>query len=225
MKKAFTLIELVFVIVVIGILSAVILPRIQTNPLREVAIQVVSNIRYTQHLAMLDDKYNANDVSWYKGRWQLLFGKSNSGSKNTGGYYAYSIFSDKPSYSGNPDRAEIAMNTLDKSKYLSGGFSNTLDWEDAKSSKKLNIGYSYTVDDVTQSGCGNNDSHKNRRIAFDVLGRPFEGNSKMWTSSVDGILKTKCRLTLHHASEIITIQIEPETGYTCILNDTGTACQ
>ena len=79
MKKAFTLIEIVFVIVIIGILAVVIIPRTERDPLREAAIQIVSDIRYTQHLAMIDDKYDSTDSNWYRNRWQLLFGKSSTG--------------------------------------------------------------------------------------------------------------------------------------------------
>ena len=219
MKKAFTLLELVFIIVVVGILAVVIIPRTKSDSLEEAAIQLVSDIRYTQHLAMVDDKYDANDTQWFKGRWQLLFGKSNGGSKNSGGYYAYTIFSDKPTYTGNPDITEMAINSLDKSKLLSGGYSGTLDWEDKRASKKLNIGYSYGITDVTQNGC------EAKRIAFDHLGRPFNGNSSSWKSNVDGILEESCKLTLHQNDKTITIQINPETGYTCILNDAETACQ
>ena len=215
MKKAFTLLELVFVIVVVGILAIVIIPRMKSNSLQQAAIQVVSDIRYTQHLAMIDDKYDANNSEWFKGKWQFLFGKSN----NTNKLYAYTIFSDKSTYSGNPDLKEMATNPLDKSKLLSGGFSGTLSWENAKASKKLNIGYSYGITDVRQSGCGG------KRIAFDYLGRPFKGNNKSWTSSVDGLLKKSCRFTLYQNDNTITIQINPETGYACILNNTGTACQ
>ena len=60
-KKAFTLLEIVFVIVVIGILATVILQRRQDNSLREAALQLISDIRYTQHLALTDDKYNPKD--------------------------------------------------------------------------------------------------------------------------------------------------------------------
>ena len=67
MKKAFTMLELVFVIVVIGILAAAIIPSTRTNPAQEAAIQLLSDIRYTQHLAMIDDKYGQNtpgNVDW-----------------------------------------------------------------------------------------------------------------------------------------------------------------
>lgn len=71
MRKAFTMIELVFVIVVIGILAATIIPRVRTNPAQEAATYLISKIRYTQHLAMVDDKYG--NGTWYKNRWQIRF--------------------------------------------------------------------------------------------------------------------------------------------------------
>lgn len=73
MKKAFTLLELVFVIVVIGILAAVIIPSTRTNPVREAAIQLVSHIRYAQHLAMVDDKFDVTNANWYRDRWRIVF--------------------------------------------------------------------------------------------------------------------------------------------------------
>lgn len=215
MKKAFTILELVFIIVIIGILATVIIPKTETDSLQQAATQVISDIRYTQHLAMVDDKYDANNSEWFKGKWQFLFGESN----NTNKLYAYTIFSDKSTYSGNPDPKEMATNPLDKSKLLSGGFSGTLNWEDAKASKTLNIGYSYGITNVRQSGCGA------KRISFDYLGRPFKGNNKSWTSSIDGLLKKSCKFTLYQNDNTITIQINPETGYACILNNAGTACQ
>jgi prepilin-type N-terminal cleavage/methylation domain-containing protein len=71
MKKAFTLLELVFVIVVIGIIAATVIPHIKTNHNAKAAIELVSQIRYTQHLAMIDDKYNANDSNWSNNLWKL----------------------------------------------------------------------------------------------------------------------------------------------------------
>ena len=74
MKKAFTMIELVFVIVVIGILAAVIIPNTRTNPLYEAATQLVSHIRYAQHLGMVDDKFDSTTGSqWHRNRWQIRF--------------------------------------------------------------------------------------------------------------------------------------------------------
>ncbi|WP_300367295.1 prepilin-type N-terminal cleavage/methylation domain-containing protein, partial [Hydrogenimonas sp.] len=51
-KNAFTMLELIIVIVVVGILSAIMIPRFSDDKLREAADQIMSHIRYTQHLAM-----------------------------------------------------------------------------------------------------------------------------------------------------------------------------
>lgn len=73
MKKAFTMLELVFVIVVIGILAAAIIPNTKTNSTSEAAIKLESQIRYVQHLALIDDKFDATNSSWYKNLWQIAF--------------------------------------------------------------------------------------------------------------------------------------------------------
>ena len=105
----------------------------------------------------------------------------------------------------------MAVNPLNRAKLLSGGFSGTLNWEDTRATKALNIGYKYSVDNITQSGCGA------KRISFDHMGRPLQGNSKNWTSPISGVLTSQCNFTLHHGTESLTIAIEPETGYTHIL--------
>jgi len=208
MKKSFTMLELIFVIVIIGILASVVIPNTKTNSLQEAATQVLSHIRYTQHLAMVDDRYDIDDNQWYKEKWQFIYGKSKSSSRDTGGYYAYSIFSDNASgHKGKPDISEMAKNPLNLNKYLSGGYSGTLDWENSKASKKLNIGYSYGIDKIAYRGCGG------KRIAFDYLGRPFVGADNNWDDNVDGSLKKQCKIILHKGYDSINIYIEKETGY------------
>ena len=226
MKKAFTLLELVFVIVVVGILAVVIIPRMKSDSLQQAAIQVVSDIRYTQHLAMLDDKYDSSDVNWYKKRWQIFFANT-EGSDNK---WAYTIFSDYlGSSAGNPDAAEIATNPLDISKKLTGGYSaGTVAYNDSRATKKLNLGNSYGVTNVTFSDTCT--VYGNKRIAFDYLGRPMYGGSHLLDSayadnSKSRLLSSNCDINLSNGTKSISIRIRPETGYACILNNTGTACQ
>jgi prepilin-type N-terminal cleavage/methylation domain-containing protein len=212
MKRGFTLIELIFVIIIIGILSAVLVPKFTRPTLIEAANQIVSHIQYTQHLAMVDNKFDPNDQYWYRKRWQILFGKSSAGAQNTDDEWAYTIFSDT-SGTGNPDIGEIAVNPGSSSTLLSGGFSGTLDWEDARAIRSMNIGKKYNIDTVTFSNCGG----VGRRMAFDNIGRPIRGNISTMTQpyQLGRILKTKCKITLHNRDgESIDIIIEPETGYT-----------
>ena len=215
MKKAFTMLELVFVIVVAGILAAAIIPNTRTNPLQEAAVQVLSDIRYTQHLAIVDDKYNATDANWYKKRWQILF-SSNGGS---GGEMGYTIFSDNTgASSGNPDVLEIAMNPIDSSKVLTGGFNSldvTLDINDVGfvGTNKLNIGKSYGVTNLTFSNtCSVGGS---TRIAFDHLGRPIKGNLSTNNQAYDNLdlIQMDCNITLYAGADSLSIIIAPETGY------------
>lgn len=223
MKKAFTMMELVFVIVVIGILAAVIIPRTGSNKLREAAEQVVSHIRYTQHLAMVDDKFDANDAQWYKDRWQIFFANT-EGSNNR---WSYSIFSDSTGAStGNPDINELAINPLDRSKYLTGGYSvGTVAFDDATATRELNIGTKYGITNVNFSA---NCTTNSLRIAFDHQGRPlFDGshllddayrngvNSLLIQNDVNG---DPCIITMTNSEgATIDIAIEPESGYARIL--------
>ncbi len=120
MKKAFSLLELVFVLVVIGILAAVILPRTNSESAVEAALELQSSIRYTQHLAMQDDKFDATDATWFRNRWQIVF----DGNK-------YSIVSDNgANYAQDPANTSDVLQNIDLgAKYhvsvaLGGGCTN-----------------------------------------------------------------------------------------------------
>ena len=67
------MLELVFVIVVIGILAAAIIPRMDKDTLYEATEQVMGHIKYTQHLAMTDNVYDDDNQYWYNERWKIDF--------------------------------------------------------------------------------------------------------------------------------------------------------
>lgn len=221
MKKAFTMMELVFVIVVIGILAAVVMPRTGSNRLNEAAIQVVSHIRYTQHLAIVDDKFDVSDADWYKERWQIMFANT-AGSGNT---WSYMIFSDSLGGStGTPDVNEHAVNPLDNSKFLSGGYSaGNIAYNNPKATRELNIGKEYGITNVSFSA---NCEVNSKRIAFDYLGRPlYDGAHLLDSAYRDGANSrliqfssgNPCTITLTNSEGSVNIAIEPETGYAHIL--------
>ena len=113
-KRAFTMIELVFVIVVVGILAAVMIPKLNRNGSREAATQILTHIRYTQHLAMQDDKYSATEKRWAKQRWTIAFAKNKIDKclidKNNEQTWKYSVYFDKTT-SGNPN-SKMKLQTI-----------------------------------------------------------------------------------------------------------------
>jgi len=229
------MLELIIVILIIGILATVIIPRTGSNKLAEAAIQVLSDIRYTQHLAMIDDKFNPNVVHWYRQRWQIAFSTAHS-------TRSYSIFSDSPSlttgaYDGNPSanitytKVEVARNPLDKYRYMIGVANSNFDNSSTQRiSTNLDIGKTYGIVDVKMS---DGTASTVKRILFDSLGRPYRGTGSSTAthplnSSVDFVATSTILIklciescvgnnrTVNSNTEIM-IAVEPETGYAHIL--------
>jgi prepilin-type N-terminal cleavage/methylation domain-containing protein len=72
-KSAFTMIELVLVIVVLGILAALAMPRLDRDLRQEAKDNILSAIRYTQHLALNDDKTDPTNNNWQANLWNIAF--------------------------------------------------------------------------------------------------------------------------------------------------------
>jgi prepilin-type N-terminal cleavage/methylation domain-containing protein len=229
-KKALTLIELIFVIIIIGILSAVLAPRFNRPTLTEATHQLISHIRYTQHLAMVDDKFDPREEFWYRGRWQIFFAKT----KGSDEEWAYTIFADKrgtKGFTGFPDVKEIAKNPQNSTtQYLTGGYTwgnipykNKITKEiDKRVTKSMNLGHHYGIKKVEfKGGC----RARGLRISFDNIGRPLYANSKYLTSQYKAnnknrLIKQTCQILLclddpciNDTKRSQTIIIEPETGY------------
>jgi len=237
--RAFTLIELVFVIVIIGILSTIIVSYAKPNDnpayvdglnnyhqatgrYAEAAAQLMSHLRYTQHLAMSDNQQKLNDNTWFIKRWQLKFAKRTE----TNNLLTYSVFTDITK-SGSPEVTstiiEVAKDPVDNSKYLSGGYDTAALSTDLLNSK-LNLGKSYGIEDVKfTDGCS---YYGSTTISFDQFGRPYKGSTRTLTDSFqkNRIIRTTCKIKLcseencnNHAdgtsSKLVVILVEPETGY------------
>ena len=235
MKKAFTMIELVFVMVIVGVLSAMIAPNFQGNSLREAADQVISHIRYTQHLAMMDDKYDPSTNFWFKHRWQIRFVKNlsftnaNCGVANYNNIWSYMIYNNNSCTSAgcntNPNKNEIAHNPMNMNQLLSGGYNNDLCLDNSKnpanqqSMKEMRLGKKFGIQNISFSGgCRSN----TRYLSFDYLGRPFNSfpATLPYETATPGwhkLLITPCNITLSDGNKNITIAVEPETGYAHIL--------
>ncbi len=200
MRYAFTMLELVIVIVIIGILAATVAPTFQRDTNAEAAQQFISHVRYTQHLAMVEDKFDPNNANWFRGRWRIYLEDG-----------VYSIFSDVDG-DGKPNNyAEVATDPLDSNKRLAGGFI-TDDNDTILQNMDLNSEYGATIS--LSAGCANEDP---LIISFDHLGRPLVGDISSDGSSYPNgrLLATDCNLTFSGGSEgAVVVTITPETGYT-----------
>ncbi|MDD5053661.1 MAG: prepilin-type N-terminal cleavage/methylation domain-containing protein [Sulfuricurvum sp.] len=211
-RFAFTMMELIFVIIIIGVLAALAMPSFHRDPLYEAATQIVNHIRYTQHLAMVDDKYNDNNLTWYKEKWQIRFRRSSGSS-------GYVIFSDKNQLR-NVDPDEPAIDP--SSGIRMDGFNQY---------KIADLTNTYNIkgdDNGIRQNCLTQDGSKvssNRGVfAFDQLGRPYTGLSNA-IYPTQYLMKTDCNLILTDKdNKTITITVRAETGYACIINDAG-VCQ
>jgi len=184
-KKSFTILEIVVVIVVVGILAAVVLPRMEPERLRDGANVVVNALRYTQHLAMVDDKYvptptlsrysnptqQEKDVKqWFKKWWCFyIWDLEGDSSSPYGEGPAIAIFSDHPSsndnnlYNNNPEYEEMARDPVSGKLYTGHEFDSSFEDE---IEEKYNLRRYGIQKVVVESPC------KSSKVVFDEIGRP-----------------------------------------------------
>ncbi len=199
MKKAFSMIELIIVIVVVAILAITFLPKFNDNSkLIEAGNQLTSHIRYTQHLAMSDNRFDPSTPKWHQKEWQIYFHKRN-------GDIVYTIFSDR-NLGGQPNNSEIADDPISGRKMTGDEqYSNNF-------ISSMNLTKKFGI--VSYSICGlSNSNHK--RVYFDHLGRPYIPTGlRDDNNPFREILHNDCVITFKDSdNRELNITIRPETGY------------
>ena len=230
MKKAFTLIELVFVVIVLGILTFALWPKKQPTQAFEAARQIVAHIRYTQHLALNDDKFathtdtdgtgNNIAIDWYKRLWRITFSNTEAPGCRSGGwrYAVYQNISRGLSDRGQPNGAnEAARNPAQAGKVLSACYSGL----STNTSDELNLSQTYKIKNIDFSEFATDS--RIQGIIFDELGRayprgewntPYDNSSKF--SQGDGSFG-RIKLSAKDRSKA-NILVFAETGYACVEN-------
>lgn len=223
MKTAFTLLELIFIIVIIGIVGITASSSFRKDTLVPATMQVLDHIRYTQQLALNQDIFTPapafslySDVDrkrkdskqWFKKWWQMQIHEADDD---------YTIYSDAPTSASTTNNYDaLATSGVDliatdpQTRELIAGKSTHVP---SNYLKIANLQDEYQTS-ISFSGCGTK-----RRIAFDNLGRPH------CTKSIDDssdypyseILKAPAKITLTTSNgESSAICITPITGYAYI---------
>ncbi len=211
------MIELVMVIVVLGILAALAIPRFDRDLKQEASDHILSSIRYTQHLALMDYKHEFNDSYWQQRFWRIVFGTC------TGSDKYYMIGSDDSKDSANNayfDQNESAIDAITGKPIFWTNGTDCTSGGDGSVSEDIFISKKYGITAVTSSGGCNGGVH----IAFDHLGRPHHGVnfSQSTVPNYSGYMKNICSFTYTMSDgDTFIIDILPETGYASIRGQEG----
>lgn len=225
MKKAFTLVELIFVVVVIGILAFALWPTKQPTQALAAARQIVAHIRYTQHLALNDDKFATHTDTgstssiakdWYKRLWRITFSNLTADKDCKIGGWRYAVYQniagDLLSDKGQPNGTiEAARNPAQAGKVLSACYSGL----STNTSDELNLSQTYKIENIDFSEFGT------QGIIFDELGRAYPRGE--WTTPYDDSRKFsqdngsfgRIKLSAKDGS-VAKILVFAETGYSCV---------
>lgn len=229
LRKAFTLIELIFVIVLIGIMAAIATSRMQTNNLSEARDQVMNHMRYAQHLALTTDFFlgdtslseksgiamKKDTTQWFKRWWQIQFHTLTNS-------LPYSIYSDHATNSAGynfaddpEDKDLIAKDPLTGLFIVKGG-NNSGDVKDELRLQDVDLKEKYGITKIKVK-CPNltKPNGTSAHVKFDALGRPHctKSDASASFNPFTHLVNSEVNITLSTDDESLSICVEPETGY------------
>ncbi len=216
LKKAFTMVELLIVIVILAILASYSIPRFKRDTRSEAINHILSMIRYTQNLALHDTKHSIDDTKWQRSFWRFQIYNCAGGS----GIY-YMIGTDKNLNRG-IGRAETAIDPANsKFTFWDRRKACPKSSDDAlmqQVSPNIFLTQKYGINSVTFNCRVRTNRVYNSRakyIGFDNFGRPIHS----WSTTRPnywGHIVGQCRIRFNFIDNSIdpfTIIVEPESGY------------
>ena len=214
-KSAFTMIELVFVIVVLGILASLAMGRMDRDLKQEAASTILSHIRLAQQLALRDNKHRSdNNKKWQTSYWRFEYEKCDGVGVDR---YIYRVGSDSD-LSGGINKLEAAIDPINGKYIWADGVCNNFDDLESDESRDTYLYGRFGVEHISHSTTSGSCTSQN--IGFDFLGRPHTGIKTYKTSnnSLSQKIMTKdCVLTFTMKDgDSFKIKIEAETGHAYI---------
>jgi len=197
-RRSFSLLELIFVIVIVAIISSQIIPKSTISKLNLAVDKIILNLNYTRYIAHIDNKYDVEDEQWKKKLWTLKFQRCSS---SVGGLY-YVIYSDESGGTAHFKKSETLKDPLSlKYLYSTSSCINRYD-----TSKYILLTKEYGVTKVEVS-CNTTDAIG--QISFGYDGRIY---SQLGSNPKE--ILNRCEIKLYDINDDFrTITIEPKTGY------------
>jgi prepilin-type N-terminal cleavage/methylation domain-containing protein len=217
-KRAFTMIELIVVIVTLAILAAYSIPRINRDTRSEAINHMLTMMRYTQNLALHDDMHLKENPKWQRRFWRFEIHKCSS---NSGLYY--SIVTDND-MQGSADKVETAIDPSN-SKYTywietKKCPKNSTDALMADVSPNIFITQKYGINSVEFKSCqiytNRKVSSSVKHIGFDNFGRYYKSFTSSQIPNNSGVGIGDCKIKFNFSNSSInpfTIVVSKESGF------------
>ena len=206
------MIELVFVIVVLAILSSMAIPRLNRDYRQEVATSIVSSLMYAKHMALTDNVTNPLDNRWQRAFWKFGIQKCSDD-----GIFYY-IASDK-NYQGNINSNETVTDPSNGKVMMGSNSKPCKDKVNNNASKNIFLtkNYSITSDMISFNNCKpiGNSTTKAKYIGFDYFGRVHRGFSRSITPNYSSRVHTDCQINISFPNGLddVVITIESNTAH------------
>jgi type II secretory pathway pseudopilin PulG len=224
-KFAFSIIELIFVILVLGILASLVMGRMDRDLRQEASETILSHIRLAQQLALNDNKHRKdNNKCWQRAYWRFEYGKCrNTTNPDDGTAEYYYRVGSALTLDSSFNKKEAAINPTD-GKYLYT-INSCKDLKKDESPIIL-ISKEFGINRIRKyGGCA-----KVQHIAFDHLGRPHHQIASYGVSDFSKIMTKDCKLKFEMSSDVnndgeinsddsFIVIVKAETGYAYIEED------
>jgi len=207
-RSGFTMLELVMVIIVMGIIASVAMPQMDRDTKQEGADIILSDIRLTQHLALMDYRHSFTNAKWQRSFWKFSVESCASG---TGLFVG--IGSDKD-YEGDTDKIEATLDSANGKPMFWSNQDECINGGDNTVSDEIFITKKYGIESIVGTGGCKDIQH----IGFDHLGRPHVSFSSSGSPDYSTLMDETCtfKFTLINKEEF-EISILPESGYAFIV--------
>jgi len=201
-NKSFSLIELVFIVIIISLISVQFFPKNIKSNLNQAAHKIIIHLKNTRYQAMIDNKFNHEDELWFRERWTLKFQNCQ---KSLGGVY-YVVYSDT-NHGGHINKSETLKDPLTQ-KWLYSNYDCDASYNE---SKDILLTKEYGVTKVIMS-C--NSTSTIGQLSFGYDGQVYTKLGRKSSDTYKYALNETCNITLYDKSNNnVTIKIHPNTGY------------